>query len=155
MLKETQLQSDALRSLRETAGKAGVDRALMKWWQETATPPVSHVAERHEIYEQLSFTLRPEKNSETGKRLQALLRPRPENAVQWRAALIEKGNARAGERVFFHPRGPRCYACHRVDVSSLTRSPVPRLAISQRTLHRDLRKSIRCYALAVPLYREP
>jgi putative membrane-bound dehydrogenase-like protein len=135
LLKETQLQSDVLRSLRETAGKPGVETALMKWWQETATPPVGHVADRQEIYQQLSFTLRPDKNSETGKRLQALLRARPQNATQWRAALTEKGNPRAGERVFFHPRGPRCYVCHRVDGRGAAIGPD--LSTIGRSLSRD------------------
>ncbi|HMC90635.1 MAG TPA: HEAT repeat domain-containing protein, partial [Gemmataceae bacterium] len=135
LLKESLLQSDVLRSLRETASKPGVAAALMKWWQETATPPVGHVADRQEIYEQLSFTLRPDKNSETGKRLQALLRPRPQNAAQWRQALTEKGNPRAGERVFFHPRGPRCYACHRVDGRGAAIGPD--LSTIGRSLGRD------------------
>jgi putative membrane-bound dehydrogenase-like protein len=41
---------------------------------------------------------------------------RPANPAAWKAALGQAaGNAVAGERVFFRPNGPRCYACHTVD----------------------------------------
>jgi putative membrane-bound dehydrogenase-like protein len=48
---------------------------------------------------------------------------RPQRMDQWRSALDAKGNAEAGERVFFHPRGPRCFACHRVDGVGSTIGP--------------------------------
>ena len=80
-----------------------------------ANPPIGHVAERQEIYEQLAFTLRPGKNTEEAKRLHALMNARPQTEAEWRAVLAGNGDARAGERVFFHPRGARCYVCHRVD----------------------------------------
>lgn len=33
---------------------------------------------------------------------------------EWKAVAREDGDPAAGERVFFHPRGPRCALCHRV-----------------------------------------
>jgi putative heme-binding domain-containing protein len=34
----------------------------------------------------------------------------------WRITLKDgEGNASAGERVFFHPKGAGCYKCHRID----------------------------------------
>src|SRR5262249_9481546 len=44
--------------------------------------------------------------------------PRPTTLEAWRAFLQEntnKGDDDAGERVFFHSKGPRCFACHRID----------------------------------------
>ena len=43
------------------------------------------------------------------------MEPRPKTEAQWRRVLDSKGDAESGERIFFHPRGPRCFACHRVD----------------------------------------
>jgi putative membrane-bound dehydrogenase-like protein len=40
---------------------------------------------------------------------------RPKNFAEWRAILEEPGDAAAGERVFFHPRGPQCFVCHCVN----------------------------------------
>ncbi|HEV3143128.1 MAG TPA: PVC-type heme-binding CxxCH protein, partial [Gemmataceae bacterium] len=34
---------------------------------------------------------------------------------EWRKLLADKGDAAAGERVFFHPNGPGCYKCHKID----------------------------------------
>jgi putative heme-binding domain-containing protein len=41
---------------------------------------------------------------------------RPASPDAWKEWLRNgRGDTAAGERLFFHPRGPRCYACHRVD----------------------------------------
>lgn len=40
-------------------------------------------------------------------------RPDPLQPAQW-TERFSGGNAEAGERVFFHPQGPRCSICHRV-----------------------------------------
>jgi hypothetical protein len=34
---------------------------------------------------------------------------------EWAKIGLEPGDAAAGERVFFHAKGPQCYLCHRVD----------------------------------------
>src|SRR5262249_58763168 len=40
---------------------------------------------------------------------------RPKSETAWKAVLgAGKGDPAAGERVFFHPSGPRCYASHRL-----------------------------------------
>ncbi len=44
----------------------------------------------------------------------ALPVPQPGSLDEWKAAGREAGDAAAGERLFFHPRGPQCFACHRV-----------------------------------------
>jgi putative membrane-bound dehydrogenase-like protein len=44
--------------------------------------------------------------------------PRPASVAAWREFLLVgagQGDAKAGEIVFFHPRGPGCYLCHRID----------------------------------------
>ncbi|HYV37773.1 MAG TPA: HEAT repeat domain-containing protein, partial [Gemmataceae bacterium] len=42
--------------------------------------------------------------------------PRPKNTAEWQKLLLAlKGDPVAGERVFFHSKGPRCYSCHRID----------------------------------------
>ncbi|HYE98358.1 MAG TPA: PVC-type heme-binding CxxCH protein [Planctomycetota bacterium] len=40
---------------------------------------------------------------------------RPKDLDGWRRALLEPGDPRRGERVFFHPKGPQCASCHRVN----------------------------------------
>ena len=40
---------------------------------------------------------------------------KPEPLSAWLARLEGPADAEAGERLFFHPKGPGCYRCHRVD----------------------------------------
>jgi len=41
--------------------------------------------------------------------------PQPASDDEWKAAAKEAGgDPAAGERLFFHPRGPQCFTCHRV-----------------------------------------
>jgi putative heme-binding domain-containing protein len=40
---------------------------------------------------------------------------RPANDADWQTFLKTGGDAGAGEQVFFHANGPRCYVCHRID----------------------------------------
>ncbi|MFO0926721.1 MAG: c-type cytochrome [Gemmataceae bacterium] len=35
--------------------------------------------------------------------------------LEWYARLSSSGDVEAGRRVFFHPGGPGCFRCHRVD----------------------------------------
>jgi len=54
-----------------------------------------------------------------GGELVALLRSRPSGQPPsldgWKKVGAEKGDAAAGERLFFHPKGPQCFVCHRVN----------------------------------------
>ncbi|HLW66221.1 MAG TPA: PVC-type heme-binding CxxCH protein [Gemmataceae bacterium] len=43
-----------------------------------------------------------------------ILEPR-HSPAEWQKLLEEKGDAVTGERVFFHPNGPGCYKCHKID----------------------------------------
>lgn len=40
---------------------------------------------------------------------------RPKTLEEWRRAAAGPGDPAAGERVFFHPKGPQCYRCHQVN----------------------------------------
>jgi putative membrane-bound dehydrogenase-like protein len=118
LLSQGEFQRDVLRSLRETAGQPEVERLLLAWWKQPASPSPGHAASRHEIYEQLQFAFRAAGGAEAKSNLQRLTDlagPRPQSEQQWRALLSGDGDPAAGERVFFHPRGPRCHACHRID----------------------------------------
>src|SRR5262249_15298995 len=62
--------------------------------------------------------LKNSKTPEAEKRLKAfaeLAGPRPKSEAEWRKLLEGRGDAAAGEQVFFHANGPRCYSCHRVE----------------------------------------
>lgn len=41
--------------------------------------------------------------------------PADEPLADWLSRLEGPGDASAGERIFFHPKGPGCYRCHQVD----------------------------------------
>jgi putative membrane-bound dehydrogenase-like protein len=135
LLAQPKLQRDALRSLRESESRPETEQALLTWWEDSTA---ARTEERRELAEQLVFVLRSSKSPETQKRLQpiaAVAGTRPRDDAQWRAALEGRGDPAAGERVFFHPRGPRCYACHRVDGRG---GPVgPDLSNIGRSLSRD------------------
>jgi putative membrane-bound dehydrogenase-like protein len=114
LLARPELQRDALRSLRNAQSPPETDRAILAWWESTT----GDSGERRELAQQVILALRSSKDAETRRRLKpiaALAGNQPQNDAQWRAALEGRGDAAAGERVFFHPQGPRCYSCHRVD----------------------------------------
>jgi len=138
LLLEADLGNEALRSLRDITTAPEVERAIVSWWHLVASPPPGHVAERREVYEQLQLALRSAKlpNADQWlKQLAELIGPRPQGEAQWRALLAEQGDAAAGERVFFHSRGPRCFACHRIDGRGAAIGPD--LSYVGRALNRD------------------
>jgi putative membrane-bound dehydrogenase-like protein len=51
---------------------------------------------------------------EAGEKAALVLRPRA-TEPDWLKIGLEPGDPAAGERVFLHPRGPQCLACHRVN----------------------------------------
>jgi putative membrane-bound dehydrogenase-like protein len=117
MLTEPALRRDALRSLRGAAGAAETQYWLLAWWFASAREFASD-QERQELAEQLLLVFGSKMYSDTEKRRQAIAAaagPLPRSEKEWRAAAAGKGDPAAGERVFFHPRGPGCATCHRVD----------------------------------------
>jgi putative heme-binding domain-containing protein len=64
----------------------------------------------------LVLGLRPRcRSTEVFAKLSALVVPRPNDEEEWQKVLAEPGDYAAGERVFFHPRGPQCSTCHRMN----------------------------------------
>ena len=115
LLDEAQLQRDALRSLRGVALDAAERRTLFAWWDKQREKSALPAESRRELAEQVLLVLGPKDEGEHRKQLTDLVGPRPANEEDWRKALAGVGDAAAGERVFFHLRGPRCAVCHRVD----------------------------------------
>ena len=75
--------------------------------------------ERPEAAGQLALALKTNQSAEAvenhRKALAEAAGPRPKTAAEWQKFLAGRGDPAAGERVFFHAAGPRCYACHQVD----------------------------------------
>jgi putative heme-binding domain-containing protein len=104
LLKDRNLAHGALRSLRGSLLPAdGV--VLGAWWQALQAT----ADDRENLAEQILLT----RSAPTEIKLAT---PRPETATAWRDLLLKaKGDPAAGERVFFHSKGPRCFACHKID----------------------------------------
>jgi hypothetical protein len=117
LLADPKLEREALRSLREVGSRSDVAAGILAWWKNVAARALP-MDERRELAEQATLALRSATGTDEGKIREAadgLAGPRPASESQWRQALEGAGGASAGERVFFHPQGPRCFACHRVD----------------------------------------
>ncbi len=63
---------------------------------------------------------------------EAPARPPQVATDDWAALVGAGGNAAAGQRVFFHPRGPACYRCHQMDGRG--GSIGPELSVTPRAL---------------------
>jgi putative membrane-bound dehydrogenase-like protein len=117
LLDEPDLRRDALRSLR-TAVDADTEKAMLAWWDKRPRDESKPTAETRELAAQLATALRSGKGAGSAKvlaDLDSLAGGRPQTAADWRALLGQGGDAAAGERLFFHARGPGCAACHRID----------------------------------------
>lgn len=118
LLGQSALERDALRSLRQAVDDPDVEKALLARWDALAPEQPQATAHTREVAEQLWLTLRGSKTPAVAKRLLVIAEyadRRPELPTSWRRLLAGPADPAAGERVFFHPQGPRCYACHQVD----------------------------------------
>ena len=74
-----------------------------------------------------------------GGELVAILMGRPAGQPPtidgWKKVVAEKGDAAAGERLFFHPKGPQCAVCHRINGRGGFVGPD--LSTIGNSLHRD------------------
>src|SRR5260370_1883388 len=117
-LDEPTPRRQALRSLRGAVDKPGVARALLAVWdKETKASPMDSEA-RRELADQLLLALgssRDEMMQHPLPAIRATANAPPRSKAEWRAILAGPGDPEEGRRVFFHPNGPRCFACHRVD----------------------------------------
>jgi putative heme-binding domain-containing protein len=114
LLDQSALRRDALRSLRGAASDAEVEKSLLAWWDRIALPD----EERPELAGQLLLALQTSKTAAVEKRRSSLTNlagPRPSDVAGWQKFLANRGDPVAGERLFFHSQGPRCFVCHRVD----------------------------------------
>jgi putative membrane-bound dehydrogenase-like protein len=111
LLDEPALRREALRSLRGVELSAQEKKALLAWWRSGRFEP----EDRAELAAQLLLTLGDKAGEKDRAALAAAAPKRPEGEPQWRKILVGRGDVAAGERVFFHARGPRCASCHRID----------------------------------------
>jgi putative membrane-bound dehydrogenase-like protein len=108
--------TDALRSLRGALAP-GEEQFFEPWWRAVQRDVFFDNAARDELAEQALLTLgqglAPKGEPAAGI---ALTMNRPATVEAWRDFLLPgKGDAAGGERVFFHDKGPRCFACHKID----------------------------------------
>ena len=114
LLQEPGLQRDVLRSLRGANLTPDLEAKLGSWWKEFAQ---KNSPAGRELASQLLLQ-RPAKSTRDQQAQKAALlpltTPRPTEAEGWLRLAKQGGDAAAGERIFMHPEGPRCYVCHRV-----------------------------------------
>ena len=111
-------RADVLRSLRGVGDGVEVRDAVLAWWEKRQRQPLSPPNIDRELAEQVLLLFGGKAEGVLAKRLRPIRETagaRPDGAKGWRETLRDPGDARAGERVFFHPQGPRCYVCHRID----------------------------------------
>src|SRR5262249_1444056 len=112
LLNKPEMRREALRALRTVPPGSTLDTVLLDWWN-TLKPE-----EEPEFAEDMILTVRPAKGTEAAKRAEEIKKiagEKPKDETGWKKALEGNGDPAAGERLFFHARGPRCFACHRVD----------------------------------------
>ena len=112
-----ELQRESVRALRGAAAQAEVQAGLRDFAAKLSTIKAEM---RGEMAEQIQFALRagdamPE---DIPKDLAALIGTRPATETEWAASIAKAGapvDAAAGARIFYHPRGPQCFNCHRIN----------------------------------------
>jgi putative heme-binding domain-containing protein len=88
---------------------AGDDAIAKEWMKNLRLRTFTDADEEDEIFDQAERSVAPKKPGQQGVW-------RPHTVQAWQEYLSKrKGNAAAGEFVFFHIKGPRCFACHRID----------------------------------------
>jgi putative heme-binding domain-containing protein len=112
-LDEPNSRRDALRSLRAAKGDRETIASIERWRKGLPAK------ERRdgELAAQLLMILDgiPDGDSQAISSLREAADARPMDEAAWRNWLAGEGDPEAGRRVFFHPQGPRCYACHTID----------------------------------------
>src|SRR5262249_14338901 len=107
LLKAQRFERDALRSLRGVT--TNDEPAAHEWLRSLRLRAFASADEEDERFEQAERSVGPKRPGQQGVW-------RPPSVQAWQEYLSQhKGDRAAGERVFFHPKGPRCFACHRID----------------------------------------
>jgi putative membrane-bound dehydrogenase-like protein len=109
------LLKDAMRSLRGALVSKDA-KFFDNWWKYVNRDVYFSAADCEDLAEHALLALgQPFAGNPKVTTIQLTV-PRPTTIVAWRDFLMQRqGNAAAGERVFFHSKGPRCFACHRID----------------------------------------
>jgi hypothetical protein len=112
-LDDPDLRRDALRTLRAVKSDAQTIERIERWWRRL---PAKDQRDG-ELAAQLLLILKetPNADSEIAGAVREAAEARPADEAAWRSWLSGEGDAEAGRRVFFHPQGPRCYACHQIE----------------------------------------
>ncbi len=110
-LADPALQRDAIRSLRGAILTPELQTRLETWWKGQGAKDLTAA---RELAAQLELTHVAAKDSARAKELKHAATPRPSQPADWARLAEQPGDAFAGERIFFHSQGPRCYTCHRV-----------------------------------------
>lgn len=109
------LRSDAIAGLSHSAGSSEETRKILLAQLDgpmsaDAMRSLTGAVERPEVKEALDHK---------GGELAAILAGRsaglPPSMEGWKKVGDGKGDAAAGERLFYHPKGPQCFVCHRVN----------------------------------------
>jgi putative membrane-bound dehydrogenase-like protein len=97
------LRREVLRSLRAATGRTAVVEGVRAWVNKSRATATA------EDLEQAEFVLRAPPDTASGAS------PRNGAHEKFTAAAAQPGDAASGQRIFFHPNGPQCYSCHRVN----------------------------------------
>jgi putative membrane-bound dehydrogenase-like protein len=109
------LLRDALRSLRGTLTPKDA-KILDDWWIHVTRDAHFSPSDCDDLAEHALLALGQPFAGNPQVTAIAVKAARPATVAAWRDFLLAgKGNAAAGERVFFHSKGPRCHACHKID----------------------------------------
>src|SRR5262249_7578988 len=107
LLKTQRFERDALRSLRGVI--TNDDPVVHEWMKTLRLRAFTDADEEDELFEQAERSVSPKRPGQQGVW-------RPPSVQAWQEYLSQrKGDPATGERVFFHAKGPRCFACHRID----------------------------------------
>lgn len=112
-LGEPALRNDALRTLRAAKSDGETIERIERWWQALPTQNKRDGELAAQLL--LIFSGAPGADAEIVAAVREAADARPAEEAAWRAWLAGEGDAETGRRVFFHPQGPRCYACHTID----------------------------------------
>ncbi|HUR39492.1 MAG TPA: PVC-type heme-binding CxxCH protein, partial [Planctomycetota bacterium] len=109
------LRFDAVAGLSHSAGGSEDTRKLLAAQLEgpaaaEALRSLSGAIERPETKE-----LVEKKGGELAAVLLGRPAGQPPSLDGWKKVAATKGDAAAGERLFFHPKGPQCFVCHRIN----------------------------------------
>src|SRR5262249_43736564 len=99
LLDKPGLRRDALRSLRPVTPGSETERVVLDWWGKLKAED----KDKRELAEQIVLAVRPAKESQAAKRVEAIAKAanaKPNDDAAWRKALEGKGDPAAGERLF-------------------------------------------------------